>query len=143
MWLHFINGLSGEERANLVKVCMEHLSDVGVKVITLTCDGPSCHFSMLSTLGASLHPSKMIPYFPHSQNKAEKIWVLLDVCRMLKLVRNTLAEKEIILDEKNGKILLKYLVELEKQQAAVGLRLDNKLKQAHIKWTQQKMKGSH
>ena len=45
----FVNGLSGEERANLVKVCIERLSDVGVKVISLTCDGPSCHFSMLST----------------------------------------------------------------------------------------------
>ena len=106
----FVNGLSGEERANLVKVCIERLSDVGVKVISLTCDGPSCHFSMLSTLGASLHPSKMIPYFPHPQNKDEKIWVLLDVCHMLKLVRNTLAEKGIILDKNNGKILWQYLV---------------------------------
>ena len=136
----FVNGLSGEERANLVKVCIERLSDVGVKVISLTCDGPSCHFSMLSTLGASLHPSKMIPYFPHPQNKDEKIWVLLDVCHMLKLVRNTLAEKGIILDKNNGKILWQYLVELEKLQAAEGLRLGNKLKQAHIKWAQQKMK---
>ena len=109
-------------------------------MISLTCDGPSCHFSMLSTLGTSLHPSKMIPYFPHPQNKDEKIWVLLDVCHMLKLVRNTLAEKGIILDKNNGKILWQYLVELEKLQAAEGLRLGNKLKQAHIKWTQQKMK---
>ncbi len=61
----FIDGLSGKERANLVKVCIQRLSDVGVKVISLTCDGPSCHFSMLSALGASLHLANMIPYFPH------------------------------------------------------------------------------
>ena len=52
----FINGLSGNERANLVKVCIQRLSDVGVKVTSLTCDGPSCHFSMLSALGAFLNP---------------------------------------------------------------------------------------
>ena len=68
----FIDGLSGAERANLVNVCLQRLSDAGIKVISLTCDGPSCHFSMLSALGASLHPSKMIPYFLHPSNK-EKI----------------------------------------------------------------------
>ena len=30
--------------------------EVGVKVISLTCDGPSCHFSMLSELGVNLNP---------------------------------------------------------------------------------------
>ena len=116
----FVNGLSGEERENLVKVCIERLSDAGVKVISLTCDGPSCHFNMLSTLGASLHPSKMIPYFPHPQNKDEKIWVLLDVCHMLKLVRNTLAEKGIILDKKSGKILCNIWLSLKSYKQQKG-----------------------
>lgn len=82
----------------------------------------------------------MIPYFPHPQNENEKIWVLLDVCHMLKLVRTTLAEKGIIVDKDNAKILWHYLVELEKLQSHEGLRLSNKLKKAHINWTQQKMK---
>lgn len=55
----FVNGLSGEERANLVKVCIQRLSDVGVKVVSLTCDGPSSHFSMLSTLGAWFSPTNV------------------------------------------------------------------------------------
>ena len=135
----FIDGLSGAERANLVNVCLQRLSDAGIKVISLTCDGPSCHFSMLSALGASLHPSKMIPYFLHPSNK-EKIYVLLDVCHMLKLVRNTLAEKEIILDKDGGKILWQYLTDLHKLQNDEGLRLGNKLKKAHVQWRQQKMK---
>ena len=110
-----------------VKVCIQRLTDIGIKVISLTCDGPACHFSMLSSLGACLDPSKLISYFPHPQNK---IWVLLDVCHMLKLVRNTLAEKAIILDKDNGKILWQY----------EGLRLGSKPKKAHIEWQQQKMK---
>ncbi|CAB3980294.1 THAP domain-containing 9 [Paramuricea clavata] len=90
----FVNGLSGEERANLVK-----------KDDTID---------------------------------TEKIWVLLDVCHVLKLVRNTLAEKAIILDKDNGKILWQYLVD----QNDEGLRLCNKLKKAHIQWQQQKMKAN-
>ena len=81
----------------------------------------------------------MIPYFLHPSNK-KKIYVLLDVCHMLKLVRNTLAEKEIILDKDGGKILWQYLVDLHKLQNDEGLRLGNKLKKAHIQWKQQKMK---
>ncbi len=136
----FMDGLSGAERANLVKVCIQRLHDVGVKVISLTCDGPSCHLSMLSTLGATLKPSNMIPYFPHPQNKKEKIYVLLDICHMLKLVRNTLGEGGILYDKDGGKIQWQYLIELEQFQHQEGLRLGNKLKMAHIKWKHQKMK---
>jgi hypothetical protein len=42
----FVDGLSVVERANLVKVCIQRLHDVGVKVSALICDGPSGHFSM-------------------------------------------------------------------------------------------------
>ena len=136
----FIDGLSGNERANFVKVCIQRLSNVGVKVTSLTCDGLSCHFSMLSALGASLKPSNLILYFPRPGNKNEKIYVLLDVCHMLKLVRNTLAEKGILVDKDGGKILWQYLVDLERLQNEEGLRLGNKLKKAHIQWKQQKMK---
>ena len=44
----FIYGLCGVERTNLVKVCIQRLHDVCVKVISLLCDGPFCQFSMLS-----------------------------------------------------------------------------------------------
>ena len=67
----FIDGLSGAERANLVKLCIERLSDVDVKVVSLTCDGPSCHFIMLTQLGASLKPIKMLTSFDHPQNVKE------------------------------------------------------------------------
>lgn len=136
----FIDGLSGVERANLVRVCIQRLSDVGVKVISLICDGPSCHFSMLSDLGACLKDSNMVTWFPHPQDEKERIHVLLDVCHMLKLIRNTIAEKGILVDKDNGKILWQYVVDLHELQKTEGLRLGNKLKMAHIQWWQQKMK---
>ena len=53
----FIDGLSRKERANLIKVCLKKLHDVGIDVISLICDGPSCHFAMLQALGGSVTAS--------------------------------------------------------------------------------------
>lgn len=46
-----INGMTGAERANLIQLSL-YLLMLG-SVISLICDGPSCHMSMLRTLGAS------------------------------------------------------------------------------------------
>ena len=50
----FIDGLSGKERANLIKVCLKKLHDVGIDVISLICDGPSCHFAMLQAVDSTI-----------------------------------------------------------------------------------------
>jgi len=60
-----VNGLSGEERANLVRQCLMKLYDVGVNIVSLTCDGPSCHFSMMKELGAVIDPSNLKGWFVH------------------------------------------------------------------------------
>lgn len=62
----FIDSLTGRERANLVTQCIQRLHDVGVKVVSLTCDGPSCHFAMLKTLGALNESPKPCPLLPTS-----------------------------------------------------------------------------
>ena len=49
-----IDGLSGEERANLVNECFCRLHDSGVRAVSLTCDGPSCHFAMMKSLGVNM-----------------------------------------------------------------------------------------
>ena len=136
----FINGLTASERANLIGVCIQRLSDVGIKVVSITCDGPSCHFNMLAELGASLKVTNMVPSFSHPLIANEKIFVLLDVCHMLKLMRNTLAEKGILFDSEKKQICWKYIKDLHNLQDAEGLRLGNKLKSQHIDWRQQKMK---
>ena len=137
----FIDGLSGAERANLIRLCIERLHDVGVSVASLTCDGPSCHFTMLSSLGATISfPEKKIDgSFPHP-NGTGFVRVFLDACHMLKLVRNTLGQRKILLDKSNRQILWQYIVNLQKLQEAEGLRLGNRLTKAHIHWEAQKMK---
>ena len=61
-----VDSLTGEEKANLVLTCLKKLSDVGLKVRSLTCDGPSTHFAMLGTLGAVLNPEQKRPFLPPS-----------------------------------------------------------------------------
>ncbi|CAL4063091.1 unnamed protein product, partial [Meganyctiphanes norvegica] len=99
---------------------------------------------MFSELGASFKfpESEFKPYFPHpkAENENERVYALLDICHMLKLVRNTLAEGGILIDNENKQIRWQYFVDLQKLQEAEGLRLANKLKKVHIHWWQQKMK---
>ena len=136
----FIDGLSGKERANLVKVCIQRLHDAGVRVTSLTCDGPSCHLSMLRELGLSIDLSNMVTYFIHPHVPKLRVYVFLDICHMLKLVRNTLGEWGTLVNRDGEKIHWQYLVDLHNLQDAEGLRLANKLKKMHINWKQQKMK---
>eukprot|EP00112_Aurelia_sp_Birch-Aquarium-sp1_P014097 Seg3016.5 transcript_id=Seg3016.5/GoldUCD/mRNA.D3Y31 product="DNA transposase THAP9" protein_id=Seg3016.5/GoldUCD/D3Y31 len=75
----FVEGLSGSERANLVKICIKKLHVAGVSVISLTCDGASCNFTMMKELGARLKPNNLKTYFPHPLEPNKKIDVLLDV----------------------------------------------------------------
>ena len=60
-----IHGLSGKERANLTKQCLEKLHEVGIKVVALICDGPSCHMTMLNELGAHIKFEALTTHFAH------------------------------------------------------------------------------
>lgn len=59
----FVDAMSDVERANLLNVCVKKLHDVGAVVISVTCDGPSCHFCMLYALGGCLNPNNLRPSF--------------------------------------------------------------------------------
>ena len=73
-----------------MKVCIEKCHDVDVEIVSLTCDGPSCHFAMLSTVGANIDLNQVKLYFTHPSDITRIIYAMLDICHMLKLVRNIL-----------------------------------------------------
>uniref|UniRef100_A0A8C5BZB7 THAP-type domain-containing protein n=1 Tax=Gadus morhua TaxID=8049 RepID=A0A8C5BZB7_GADMO len=126
-----IDGMTGEERANIISECLHRLHATGVRTVSLTCDGPSCHFSMLRALGATLDVNNMRSSFAHPADPSQMVHVLLDVNHMLKLLRNTLAD-EGLLQTPNGEIRWKYIEELNK--------LQEMFKMAHVRWEKQKMK---
>ena len=71
---------------------------------------------MLQQLGACLNIETLQCYFPHPADKNKKIYILLDVCHMLKLLRNTLGSYGILIDSDGNEICWKYIVELQKLQ---------------------------
>ena len=68
-----VAGLTGEEKANLTKECIIKLHEVGVRVVSLACDGPTSHQSMLKLLGTQLLPDILQAYFPHPCDPEAKI----------------------------------------------------------------------
>lgn len=133
-----IDGLCGTERSNLVKQCLEKLNEVGIKVISLTFDGAGSNITMIKTLGCNLDPNDMKTFFHHPVTN-EPVFVFLDPCHMLKLVRNTLAEKGCVVDSENKSVKWEYIKKLHTLQQHEGLHLGNKIKNKHIDWIRKKM----
>ena len=133
-----IDGLSGQERKNVVLDCIERLFSVGVLVVSLPHDGCSANLSMLQLLGINLkNVYEIQSYFKHPVNDS-KVHVFLDPCHMLKLVRNTLADKGSIFSE-GHMIRWDFILSLHKLQESEGLHLGNKLRGSHISWFRKKM----
>jgi len=91
-----IDGLSGKERANLVCQCLERLQQCGITVVSLTFDGASSNLSMVNSLGCNLDVNSpdFKSHFKHP-SADHNVYVFLDPCHMLKVVRNTLGHKKI------------------------------------------------
>ena len=135
-----IHGLSGKEKANLVRLALEKTFEAGVIVISVTCDGPSSHFSMLTELGLQLDVKTLSSGFPHPSNPSQLVYGVLDCAHMIKLVRNSFEHFGRIKDADGNEIDWKYVKQLQELQENEGLRAGNKLKKAHIHFKQQKMK---
>lgn len=131
----FITALSGEQKAVLVKTCIHKCEEVGVKVVSLTCDGPAANFSMFSALGCDFNSGQVI--FTYSNSI---IHAFIDPCHAIKLVRNTFGELRVFYDMHGRKIDYIYLEHLLNLQEAAGLHMATKLTKAHILYQKQKMK---
>lgn len=90
--------------------------------MSLTCDGPSCHLAMINELGGSMNVNNFKPYFCHPSDSSKLIYVLLDVCHMLKLLRNTLGDYGILKDADGNEIKWQYIERLQKLQGSEGIR---------------------
>ena len=137
-----IDGLNGSERANVVKLALGKLHNVGVRVVSLTFDGCAANIAMASKLGANLEPNKLQTSFEHPSDYTQSVYLLLDPCHMLKLMRNLLADKKALLDSDGNLIKWSYIEELHRIQKSEGLRAGNKLTDRHVGWMREKMKVS-
>ncbi|KYN29968.1 THAP domain-containing protein 9 [Trachymyrmex cornetzi] len=124
---HFINSLSSMERANIVNDTLIFLHETGVLVTSITFDGPRSHFAMARQLGAKLNVDDDLQvYFLHPISKA-KIFVLLDPCHMLKLIRNSFEKLQVIVDGDGNIINWSLLEKLVQFQEQYGLHVATKI----------------
>ena len=113
------------------------MHEVGVKVVSYTCDGPTSHQAMLKFLGPQLLPGNLQAYFQHPCDPIDSQDLYF---HMIKLVRNTISDWKVLKDKDGNAIKWQFVEELHKLQESEGLHLANKLRSAHIKWKPQKMK---
>ena len=137
----FVTSLSGLERANVVRLSLQKVHETGAWGLSLTCDGPSCHFSMVRELGASLDPETLRPNFPHPSDSSLRVYVFLDPVHAIKLVRNCLGSEKILISPR-GIIKWDFICKLQNLQEREGLRAGTKLTQKHINFEKNKMKCS-
>jgi len=72
-----INGINGEQKANLVNQCLSMLHDCGIHIKTLTFDGAACNLRMIRLLQCNLNPNNLQTWFEHPISKT-KIYVFLE-----------------------------------------------------------------
>lgn len=60
-----INGITAEEKTNLVLKCLDLLHKIGIDAVSVTFDGLHSNQAMCKLLGGSLSIERMEPWFPH------------------------------------------------------------------------------
>lgn len=72
-----IDGVSGIQKSNLVKMCLQLLHDSGVTICSVTFDGTNANLAMAICLGSPLSSACLNPSFPHPVT-GENIQLFLD-----------------------------------------------------------------
>lgn len=134
-----VDGVSGEQRANLVNQCLELLHETGVEVTSLTFDGCPANVTMAKNLGCIFDIDNLKTNFEHPVTK-KPIYIFLDPCHMLKLLRNALEANKVFIDDLNREVKWDHLKILNTLQEKEKLHLGNKLRRNHIFFKNQKMK---
>lgn len=93
-----VAGVTGEQRASLVRQCIELLEETGIEITSLTFDGCPANISMAKELGCSLNIDNIKPYFSHPLTN-KPIFIFPDPCHTLKLLRNAFEAYGIIVDD--------------------------------------------
>ncbi|GLV43869.1 hypothetical protein CBL_11551 [Carabus blaptoides fortunei] len=135
------NTVKAVEKKTLVLNCIKLANDAGVKVVALTFDGTTTNLATVRSLGCELdanRPNTLKTHFQHPDISGN-IYVILDPCHMLKLVRNVLGDLKNLQWE-NKTVSWEYIENLQKLQEFEGIHLANKLKKIHVNYKNQKMK---
>ncbi len=111
-----------------------------IVVRSVTFDGPTKNISTAKKLGCDIKNLK--GSFPHPCRPDLKVYVVLDICHMIKLARNALGDLKIFKMPSGETVSWGFVEALYEIQQQDILHLANKLKTKHIQWHRHKMKVS-
>lgn len=140
---HFINELNAAQRTDLIHETIAAVTKCGVKITNITFDGHPSNIPALQLLGANLKwnttgsNKQFKPFFFDPVNH-EKIFIMLDPCHMIKLVRNRLASSGKFFDIDGNQIEWKYIVALYNYSINHDFHT-HKLTKKHIEWERHSM----
>lgn len=108
------------------------VTSIGIEIVSLTFDGDSSNIKMAESLGTKFcNNTNFDLSIPHPVTK-EPIFVIFNACHAIKLVRNTLGEKKILMDGDGNLIEWDYLRKLAIYQYQYGLHAGTKIRKRHI-----------
>lgn len=131
-----IKSLDKSEKRDLIIEILTELHHTGVKVVNITFDGLMSNRGACELLGASFDVRNIVPFFKHPVD-GSNVYILLDSCHMLKLLRNALGDLKSIKDPKLGKILWNFFVALESFRKSNFIT--HRLTKKHIQYGSNKM----
>lgn len=132
-----VDGVTGLQRADLVKQCLELAHNAGIKIVAVTFDGCAANVSMAGHLGCCLTDFDV--KFNHPVTR-DPVVAVLDPSHMIKLIRNSFENYKTFIDADGNKIEWKYLQQLNNLQYSETFHLANKLRDRHINFKNERMK---
>lgn len=134
------NGLSAGDKAQLIKKCLEFVHQADVVVTSLTFDGAASNISAVQQLGAELNnPYKLKTFFRHPVTE-KNVYVFLDICHMVKLLRNCFGALKTLKNSSDEFIKWEFVSKLVEVQNFEGLHAATKLRNRHLQWSREIMK---
>ena len=127
-------------QTEIIKEAIQHLTQRGFTIHSITCDGTATNMSTGKQLGCNFKQEHFQTYFPHPYTEGEFIYFIFDPCHLLKNLRNYLGQYTKIFDEEGGQISWKYIIALHEFQLKDNLNLATKLAGKHIHYHNNKMK---
>jgi hypothetical protein len=142
-WFHpiayfLVDHVDAQMHAQIIKEAITLLTDAGLDVHGVTFDGCAKNIATARCLGCNI--AKFDGSFKHPTGPHKTLYVILDVCRMLKLARNSLGDLKVFYTESGDIISWQYITGLYNIKKGDILNLGNKLISTHIRWHNQKMK---
>lgn len=132
----FTDHMNSDQQTNYVLDCIRRLHAVGIVVRAVTCDGTEVNLKMFRNVGITMDE----PHFSHPCDSSVNVYGICDVCHMLKLVRNALADLKVLRDAENKEIKWSYIQNLVDVQETAGIRAANKVNVNHVNFHKHKMK---